>query len=144
MTPAEDLLLADAILAFHLAIILFNIFGLVVIPLGCWLGWRFVRIFWWRTLHLAVLALVALQAVLGQACFLTDWQTELQRAAGIAARHQPLIAGLVNRLIYWNLPLWVFAVIYVAVWVYVLALWWWVPPRLRQNDSGRGAATPRG
>jgi Protein of Unknown function (DUF2784) len=144
MTPAQDLLLADAVLFVHLAIILFNLFGLVVIPLGGWLRWRFVRIFWWRALHVAVLALVALQAVLGQVCFLTFWQEALQAAAGAAIRQQPLIAGFVDRLIYWNLPLWVFAALYVAVWVYVLALWWWVPPRLRQNDSGAGAATPRG
>lgn len=144
MTQAEDLLFADAILFFHLAIILFNLFGLVVIPLGGWLGWRFVRIFWWRALHVAVLALVALQAVLGQVCFLTFWQDALQAAAGAAVRHQPLIAGFVNRLIYWDLPLWVFAALYVAVWIYVLALWRWVPPRLRQNDSGAGGATPRG
>ncbi len=131
--------LATLVLALHLAVILFNVGGLVVIPLGGWLGWRFVRLFWWRALHLALLALVALQAVLGRVCVLTDWQAAL---AGASAE-TPLIAGWINRLIYWPLPLWVFALLYVAVWIYVLALWFLVPPRLRQIDSGRGAANRR-
>ncbi len=141
MTADQYTRLADAVLAVHVGVILFNVFGLVVIPLGGWLGWRFVRILWWRALHVAVLALVALQAVLAQACFLTNWQAELMRAAGRSFSAAPLIARVVNRLIYWPLPLWAFAVLYVAVCGYVLLLWWWVPPRLRQSDSGRGHAT---
>ena len=64
-------LLARLVLAAHVAIILFNVVGLVVIPLGAWRGWRFVRIFWWRALHLAILAIVAVQALLARDCFLT-------------------------------------------------------------------------
>jgi hypothetical protein len=139
--------LAEAVLALHVAIILFNLFGIVAIPLGAWRGWRFVRVFWWRALHVAILALVALQAVLAQICFLTSWQAALMRGAGEAASEAPLIARVVNRLIYWPLPLWVFAVLYVAVAAYVLLLWRLVPPKLpwlRQSDSGRGGATRRG
>jgi hypothetical protein len=129
MTPDRYLLLADAVLFVHLAVIAFNLFGLVVIPLGGGLGWRFVRVLWWRALHVAILAVVALQAALGRLCFLTDWQSALLAAAGTAAAREPLIAGFVNRLIYWPLPLWVFTVIYVGVCVYVLLLWWLVPPQ---------------
>lgn len=131
--------LATLVLALHLAIILFNVGGLIVIPLGAWRRWRFVRIFWWRALHLALLALVALQAVLGRVCVLTDWQAAL----GGAPAETPLIAGWINRLIYWPLPLWIFALLYVAVWIYVLALWFLVPPRLRHIDSGARVANRR-
>ncbi len=147
MSADRYALLADAVLAAHLGVILFNLFGLVVIPLGGWLGWRFVRVLWWRALHAAVLALVALQAVTAQACVLTSWQFRLMRAAGEAASDAPLIARMVNRLIYWPLPLSAFAALYVAVCAYVLLLWRLVPPdrsRLRQSDSGRGSATRRG
>lgn len=117
---------ALAVLALHLLVIVFNLFGLVAVPLGAWRRWGFVRVLWWRALHLASLAVVALQAVFGRACFLTLWQHAIERGGGEA---QPLIAGWINRLIFWPLPLWVFAAIYVAVWLYALALWWWVPPR---------------
>jgi len=121
--------LADAVLLLHLGIIVFNIFGLVVIPLGAWRGWRFVYVFWWRALHLAILAVVALQALLQQVCFLTIWQAELLQPESSASSSPPLIAGWINRLIYWPLPLWAFAILYVAVCVYTLLLWRLVPPR---------------
>jgi Protein of Unknown function (DUF2784) len=116
---------AGAILATHVAVILFNLFGLITVPIGAACGWRFVHIRWWRVLHLASLGVVALQAAFGRACILTLWQARL---AGVAAP-VPLIMGWVDRLIYWPLPLWVFAVLYLLVFGYALALFWLVPPR---------------
>jgi len=72
---------ATLILFVHLAIVAFNVFGLVVIPLGKWLRWNFVRDFWWRFAHVLTLAVVALQAVLGRACFLTIWENALRANA---------------------------------------------------------------
>ena len=89
-----------------------------------------MRIFWWRALHLAVLAMVALQALLDRACFLTLWQSALQQGAGAVASPAPLIESWVNRLIFWPLPLWFFAALYVGVWIYTLVLWRLVPPVL--------------
>ncbi len=115
---------AEAILAVHLVVIGFNLFGLVAIPLGAWRGWAFVRLRWWRLLHLASMAAVAVQAVLGRACFLTDWQAALEGGA----EAEPLLMRWVNSVIYWPLPLWVFTAAYVALFAYVLALWRLVPP----------------
>jgi hypothetical protein len=117
-------MLGQAVLAAHLAVIAFNVFGLAAIPLGAWLGWRWVRVRWWRLLHLASLALVALQAAFGRACFLTIWQDDLTGGG----RADPMIMRFVNSVIYWPLPIWVFTAAYLAVFAYVLALWWWVRP----------------
>ena len=124
-----SLLLGQLVLAVHLAVIAFNITGLVVIPLGAALGWRWVRIRWWRLLHLASLAVVAVQALFGRACFLTDWQGGLT-GGGV---QDPLIMRWVNSLIYWPLPMWAFTAAYLAVFAYVTALWWLVRPA-----AGRG------
>jgi hypothetical protein len=118
--------LAEAVLALHVGLILFNVFGLVVVPLGAWLGWRFVRVAWWRFLHLGALGVVAVQALMGRACFLTLWQDALR---GVSGNATPLIMGWVDRVIYWPLPFWFFAVLYALVWCYALALLWAVPPR---------------
>lgn len=118
---------ALAILLVHFAIIAFNVAGCVLVPIGAWRGWRWVREFWWRLAHLLSFAVVALQAVLGRACFLTIWQGDL--AGRVHA--PPLIATWINHIIYWPLPLWVFAVAYVVIFVYVIALWLWVRPRRR-------------
>jgi polyferredoxin len=119
-------MMANAILAAHAAIIFFNVFGLVAVPIGAACGWQFVRIRWWRILHILLLAAVAAQAVFGRACILTLWQAAL---AGAAADRTPLIARWVDRIIYWPLPIWVFAVLYVVIFGYALALLWLVPPR---------------
>ncbi len=123
-------LLAQLILGFHLGVIAFNVAGLVVIPLGAKLGWRFVRISWLRLVHLGSLGATAVQAVAGRDCFLTVWQSALSGEAP-----QPLITRFVNSLIYWPLPIWVFTAAYVAVFLYVLALWWAVPPAPNPRPS---------
>lgn len=131
MTPGMLEAFALAVLAVHLGVIAFNVGGLVVVPLGAWRGWRWVRIFWWRAVHLALLFVVALQALFGRACFLTLWQAALEQGASAPAPREPLIARWVESAIFWNLPIGFFAALYVAVLVYTLALWRWVPPARR-------------
>ncbi|HTQ72144.1 MAG TPA: DUF2784 family protein [Acidocella sp.] len=116
--------LAEAVLAVHVLVILFNVAGLVFIPVGAWLGWRSVRVAWLRLLHLALLAVVAVQALAGRACILTIWQQDLLNRYQTA---QPLVMQWVSRLIYWNLPMAFFQVLYGTVFLYVVALIFLVP-----------------
>jgi hypothetical protein len=125
MNPAAGARLAQIVLTAHLAVIAFNALGLIAIPVGAARGWRWVRIRWWRRLHIASWAVVALQAALGRACFLTLWQ---DRLTGASAR-PPLIERWVERVIYWPLPIWVFAATYLVLFAAVVGLWWTVPPR---------------
>lgn len=119
------MLLAGLILALHIGVIGFNVLGLVVIPLGAWRGWSFVRARIWRALHLVSFAVVAAQAMLGRACFLTDWEAELTGAQS----GEPLIMRWVSSIVFWPLPMWVFDAAYFAAFGYVVALYWLVPPR---------------
>lgn len=128
---STDTFLAALVLAAHFAVIAFNVFGLIAIPLGAWRGWGFVRVRWWRWLHVGSLAVVAAQAALGRACFLTLWQDDLEGAA----QEAPMIARWVNGVIYWPLPLWVFTLFYVLLAAYVVALLWLVPVRRGRTRS---------
>lgn len=128
--------LADVMLWLHVAIILFNLFGLVAIPVGAARGWAFVRIFWWRTLHLMLLAVVALQALFGRACLLTIWQSDLLREAGKTTATVPLIERWVASAIYWPLPFWAFIVLYGVIFIYALLLWVIVRPTLPRKRGG--------
>ena len=123
------LIAAAAIFWVHIAIIAFNLFGLVAIPIGAWRAWPFVYAFWWRALHLLSLIVVALQAVLGRACFLTIWESDLAAAAGETTSNTPLIQRWITELVFWPLPIWVFAAAYVGICAYTVLLWYWVPPR---------------
>lgn len=116
--------LAQAILAVHLVVIVFNVAMLGLIPFGAALGWRFIRLAWLRLLHLVLMAVVVAQALAGRACILTIWQNRL---AGGSAAPEPMIMRWLDGLIYWNLPIWVFAALYSAVFVYIVALCVWVP-----------------
>lgn len=129
LTPDIAATLAAIVLGVHLAIVLFNVVGLVVIPLGAWRHWRFVRSLWLRALHLAILAVVAVQALMDRACFLTLWQSDLLAVAGEAAPHTPLLERSIDHVMFWRLPMWFFVVLYVTVWLYALALWRLVPPQ---------------
>lgn len=134
-------LLATAILVVHLSVVAFNVGGLVLVPMGGGLGWRWVRLYWLRILHLLSLALVALQALFGRACFLTIWQFALQ-SGGRQEQPAPMIAAWINRLLYWPLPHWVFVAAYVAVFAYTILLWRWVPP-VRPPRPGSPLVTSR-
>lgn len=128
------MMLAHLVLAIHVAVIAFNVAGLIVIPLGARLGWSFVRRPSWRVPHILSWAVVALQAATGRACLLTDWQHALSGGEGSP---EPMIVRWVNAVVYWPLPLWAFALIYVAAFAWVLALLWIVPlarPASKRRD----------
>lgn len=118
-------LLGQLVLAIHLVVIAFNVLGLVAIPLGAARGWSWVRVRWWRALHVLSWVVVAVQALLGRACALTIWQDGLTGGGA----EDPLIMRWVNGLIYWDLPMWMFTALYLALFALVVALWWRVPPR---------------
>lgn len=130
------MMLAYLVLALHVAIIAFNLLGLILIPFGARHGWAFVRDPRWRMLHLLSWGVVALQAISGRVCFLTLWQDELAGAPGDST---PLIVRWIEAIIYWPLPLWVFAALYVAAFLYVLALFRLVPPRREVAGSRTGS-----
>ena len=115
-------------LYFHFAVVLFNVFWLVAVPLGAWFGWPFVRSFRWRIIHLAALVAVAAQAAVGRLCFLTILQNDLQAASCGAARPS-LLTRIVMDAIYWPLPDWVFAPLYMLALAFATILWITVPPR---------------
>ena len=132
MTPELSGAAAILVLALHLVVVAFNVFGMVVIPLGAWRGWPIVRVAWWRILHLAFMALVAVQALLGQACFLTIWQAALERRAE-SAPVEPLIQRWMEAALYWDLPPAFFAAAYTILLIYCAALWLLVPPERRKS-----------
>jgi hypothetical protein len=126
MPDAVTAAAALAVLALHVLVVAFNIFGLIAVPLGAWRRWRFVRLRWWRLAHLVSMAAVALQALAGRACFLTIWQAALEGETDAAP--VPMIQGWLEAALYWDLPLWIFAVAYALLFAYTLALWALVPP----------------
>ena len=126
--------LADLILGLHAAYVLFVVGGLALIWVGIWCGWRWVRLFWFRVVHLGAIGLVAAEALIGLTCPLTvleDWlRSEYDPNVGFVARWT-------QRILFWDFPGWVFTLVYL-VFTLVAALTWrrWPPaPRRMAADT---------
>lgn len=124
-------LLADAVLLVHFAVVLFVVGGLVVVVAGNRLGWRWVNGWWFRLVHLLAIAVVALQAWLGQHCPLTVLESWLRAQAGMAGYDRSFVQHWIHRLMYYEAPLWVFALAYTAFAALVVLAWWRYPPSCR-------------
>lgn len=132
MSPFPPVLagaLADAILVLHIGVVAFVVLGEVLVLLGGWRGWRWVRNFKLRLTHLVLMLFIALQAWLGALCPLTVWEQALRRRAGEAAYGESFIEHWLSRLIFFDLPWWSFVVAYTAFAALVLLSWHRVPPR---------------
>ena len=122
-------LAADAILLLHWAFVAFVVVGLLLTLLGGAAGWRWVRSPAFRLIHLACIAFVAAQAWLGRICPLTVWENRLRRAAGEETYPGSFIAHWLDRWLYFDAPMWVFAVAYSAFAALVLLSFVLVPVR---------------
>ena len=112
----------------HLAVILFIVGGLLLIPAGNRLGWLWVNMFWFRLTHLAAIAVVVVQAWLGRYCGLTVLESWLREQAGEAGYRGSFVQHWVQRLIYHEAELWVFGLAYTVFGALVVLAWWRYPP----------------
>jgi hypothetical protein len=122
--------LADLVLVLHGLFVLFVVAGLLAIWIGACAGWRWVRQRAFRVAHLGAIGFVAVTSVLGLACPLTvleDWlRTGTTTGPGFIGRW-------VGRLIYYDLPSWVFTAGYLVFTLLVIASWVFVPPTQTRN-----------
>ena len=122
-------LLADLILITHFAYVLFIVGGVAVIWIGHARGWTFVRGPWFRFTHLAMMALVAIEAGIGMICPLTEWEGRLRAAGGEAVHEESFIGHWVHRLMFFDLSPAFFTVAYLGFLALILFTLWRVPPR---------------
>lgn len=125
MSPS---LLADIVVVAHLIYVGFVIFGFLAIPAGWALGWGWVRNLPFRLLHICAIAFVGLEGLIGMVCPLTDLEAQLRLAAGENPGGGAFIARLAAKLIYYNLPPWMFAAAYVALTLLAAWMLWALPP----------------
>ncbi len=124
--------LADAILVVHFAFVLFVVGGLPLIWAGALLGWQWVRNFRFRVAHLAAIGVVVAESLAGIWCPLTVWEARLRGAEA----DKSFVAQWIHRLMYYDLPEWVFTSAYVAFAVTVAATWYFVRP-LKNSGAPR-------
>ncbi len=125
--------LADVVLAVHVAFVAFVVGGFALILAGIARGWAWVRNPAFRWAHLGAIGFVALEALAGIACPLTVWEDLLRRGTPGEAS---FVGRWLARLLYWDLPPWVFTVTYVAFAAAVAFVLWRHPPRRPRGRDG--------
>ncbi len=80
------IVLANVIIFIHVLYILAVLAGLILVPIGGWCGWKWVRCFWLRMVHFGMIAIVLLETVVGWRCPLTDWEDQLRLKGGVEKR----------------------------------------------------------
>ncbi len=120
--------LADLVVAIHLAYVLTVLVGLVLILVGWLAKWRWVRHFWLRLIHILMIGVVAFQAWIGVICPLTHLENYLRKLAGQTGYSGTFIGHLLESLLYYEAPPWVFVFAYTLVAVLILSTLILVPP----------------
>jgi hypothetical protein len=133
------LILADIVLVVHFGLAAFIVAGLAATWLGAWWGWGWVRSLRFRLAHLAAIGFVALEGVLGLTCPLTVWEDWLRQGGG----ERSFVARWVQRLLYYDLPEWMFAAAYVAMAILTAITWLRVPPLRARSSRGEPGTRSR-
>jgi Protein of Unknown function (DUF2784) len=127
--------LADLVLVLHVAYAAFVVGGLLMVPLGGWLGWHWVRARGFRLAHVICTAVVALEALLGVICPLTWLEHVLLTTSGAPGYDRSFIGSWLYWLLYYDVPAWVFTVAYSALALTVLLLFYRLPPAPKLSRS---------
>lgn len=130
---------ADGVVLVHMAYVLTVVLGLPAIWIGIGLRHQWVRNFWLRGGHLAMILIVVGEAWVGITCPLTTWEQWLRERAGDASYRGAFLANLVHDLLFYEASPWAFTVIYTVFGVLVVGSFVLAPPTLpKSRDSRRG------
>ena len=128
-------LLANTVLALHVAIVAFIVVGLVLIVLGNAKHWRWVNGARFRVAHICAIAVVVAEAWSGVTCPLTTLEGWLRAQAGVATYRAGFIENWLQRLLYYDAPPWTFVLGYTLFGLLVLATWCYFPPMFRRQGE---------
>ena len=112
----------------HVLFVVFVVLGLVLIFMGKFLFWQWVKNPWFRIAHLLGVGVVVVQSWFGVICPLTIWEMNLRLNAGETAYEGSFITHWLSEILYYQAPPWVFVVAYTVFGGLVLSSWFLVRP----------------
>ena len=133
--------LADLVVLVHALYVGFVIIGVALISAGGIFGWRWIRNFWFRVVHLTAIAAVCVEALTETICPLTTLESSLRQRAGQTSYTGAFLGHWAHALIFYDLPAQVFTVCYLACGAWVIALLLFVPPDFSSLGKRRPART---
>jgi hypothetical protein len=122
-------LLADSIVVIHLAYACFVLFGFIGIVIGAWRSWSWIKNFSFRIAHLICTVFVPLETLLRMTCPLTTLENYFLNASGTSGYERSFIGNLASKILFYDAPEWVFAVIYFGFAIMVIFYYFRFPPK---------------
>ena len=125
-------ILADLVLLLHVLFVVFVVVALLLIILGRFRQWLWVRNRWFRIVHLVGIIVVVAQSWAGLLCPLTSLEMWFRRQAGGVQYDGGFIHYWLERFLYYDAPWWVFVMAYTSFGLLVILTWVSFPPQ--NND----------
>ncbi len=126
--------IADLVVAIHLGYVLFTVGGELLILIGAPLRWKWIRRRWFRIVHLAAVALVAVEALVGFLCPLTQLEHYLRQSAGQQVETEISFVGrLIRSILFYDFPGWFFTALYIGFALVVILTYLCIPSGHHQN-----------
>ena len=136
-------LLADLIVAVHIAYVVYVVGGLVAILIGALRGRRWIRNPWFRVTHLLAILIVVVEIFLKLNCPLTIWENSARAAAQQPVDGSAFMDRLLTFILISEAPRWVVNGAYLFFAVAIAATFFLAPPRWR-NAGEKLAADEHG
>ncbi len=114
----------------HLLYSLVIVIGFLLIIIGFFARWNWIRNFKFRLIHLLMIGIVAVESVFNAECPLTWLEYKLMSLDHMKHSSMPFIAGMVYKVLYYNLPVWLFNAVYIIFGLTVFIIWFAIPPVL--------------
>ena len=121
--------LAEVVLITHFLYAFFVVGGLLLIWAGGFMKWQWVKLFWFRIIHLTSIAFVAIISLFGIPCPLTILEGNLRAAGETDFYNQSFIQYWLHKILFYEAPDETFTIIYVAFAIAVAGSFYFVPVR---------------
>ena len=121
-------LAADLVVVVHATYVTFVVAAVVLVLLGYFWNWQWVRNFWFRLIHFCMIAVVVVQSLVGVTCPLTTLENNLRLRGGESIEQASFIGYWVHELLFVDAPTWVLTVSYCLFGILVVSTFYLVPP----------------
>ena len=122
-------MLAELVLILHFFIVIFITVGFLLIPIGYFYNWIWVKSYKLRLFHSGLMFLVTLETFFGITCPLTLIENKLR---GISS-NKSFISFWIEQIIYWDFPTIFFLFLYFIFLGWTLLMWRIYPPELKKS-----------
>ena len=122
-------MLADIILILHFLIVIFITVCFLLIPIGYYYDWIWIKNFKLRLLHFGLMFLVTFETLVGITCPLTLIENHLR---GIN-NSKSFISFWIEKIIYWDFPTSFFMFLYFVFLGWTLLMWKIYPPKFKDS-----------